>query len=131
MKEANILKANALFDWSRHRQDAIFALGQRKLFDARLVNSLVVVYARVEQHVGIPPTLLSSELHSFQIVIVNFSHVVTAKALSFQLLVFVHFAFRHFSVVKLVPLFASTLISETKGIYLGAERGQTSLLSYL
>lgn len=71
-----------------------------------------MVDARVEQHVSVPPSLLSSKLHSFQVVVVNFPHVVTAETLSFELFIFVHFAFGNFTVVVLVPLLSATFISE-------------------
>lgn len=114
MEEANVLKSHALLDRWRHRQHAVLTFSERQLLNARLVNGLVVVNARVEQHVSVPPSLLSTELHSLQVVIVNFSHVVAAKALRFQFLVLVHLAFCDFPVIELVPLLVSLLVSEMK-----------------
>lgn len=70
-----------------------------------------MIDASVEQHVSIPPSLLSTELHSLEIVVVNLSHVVSAEALSFKLLVLMHFTFGDLAVVELVPLFGTSLIS--------------------
>lgn len=112
MKEANVLKSNALLDRCWHGQNAVLAFSERQLLDARLVNGLVMVNAGVEQHVSVPPSLLSSELHSLQVVVVNFSHVIATKALRFQFFILVHLAFCDFSVVILVPLLIALLVSK-------------------
>jgi hypothetical protein len=112
VKEAKVLESHASFDGRRHVEDAILAFGQRQLLDAFPCGGLVVVDTRVEQHVGVPPALLSSELHAFEIVVVDLAHVIAAKALRLQLVILMHLALAHFAIVKLVPLLEAILVSK-------------------
>jgi hypothetical protein len=73
-----------------------------------------MIYARVKQHVSVPPAFLSPELHALQIVVINFTHVITTETLSFELVIFLHLAFGDFTIIVLVPLFSSTFIPEMK-----------------
>jgi hypothetical protein len=111
VQEAEVLKAHTSFDRCRHVEDAIFALGQRQLLDALFRRGLIVVDSRVKEHVRIPPSLLSSKLHTLKIIIVNLAHVVAAEALRLQLIIFVHFTLTDFTVIELVPLLEAIFIS--------------------
>lgn len=103
MKKFDVLQTQALLDWRWHWKSEVFALGKRQLFDARFKLDFFLIDTRVEKHVGVPPTLLSSVLYPLEMIIVNLAHVIAAIALSLQLFVFVNFAFGDFSVVKLIP----------------------------
>lgn len=73
-----------------------------------------MIHSRVEQHVCVPPSLLSSKLHSLQVVVVDLSHVISAEALSFKLFIFMHLALGDFSIIVLVPLLVACFISAMK-----------------
>lgn len=64
----------------------------------------MLIATRVKQHVRIPPTFLPTELHTLQVIVKHFAHVIAAKALRLHFFVFVHLAFGYFAIVELIPL---------------------------
>ncbi len=62
-----------------------------------------LVDASVEEDVGVPPPLLAPAVHPLAHVVEHLAHVLPAEALRAHLVVFVHGALGHFSVVEFVP----------------------------
>lgn len=78
-------------------------LTQCKFFEGLKNCALLDVLTRVEQHVCVPPSFLSSVRRSFQHRIEHFSHVIPSKALYFHFFIFAHSTFRNVTIVKFIP----------------------------
>lgn len=115
MKKFDVLQTQALLDWRRHWKSKVFALGKRQLFDASFKLDFFLIDTRVEKHVGVPPTLLSSVLYPLEMIIVNLAHVIAPIALSLQLFILMNFAFGDFSVVKLIPDIVAGFVPVARG----------------